>query len=133
MAFCDFSPDFGCYSIPQAIEDCILTYNPDLECNFGILKETLAQMKEKAALDSSIIESEFTLVFMIDCVLSLPELFPKPVKLLKGEEASELVTLSKDQACCILASAFFCTFPNREANRTKYLEYPRINFTMYVI
>ncbi|KAF9990715.1 hypothetical protein BGZ75_000101 [Mortierella antarctica] len=46
--------------------------------------------------------------------LRLPELVKKPIPFLKEQEDSA-VTLSQEQIACLLANAFFCTFPCRNA------------------
>lgn len=47
----------------------------------------------------------------------------------KGQPAA--ITLSQVQISCLLANAFFCTFPHRNTSRpdTEYHSYPTINFT----
>ncbi|XP_037548526.1 poly(ADP-ribose) glycohydrolase-like [Nematolebias whitei] len=62
--------------------------------------------------------------------LKLPEQVKKAVPLLqKGQPAA--ITLSQVQISCLLANAFFCTFPHRNTSRpdTEYHNYPTINFT----
>ncbi|CAO3564109.1 unnamed protein product [Mortierella alpina] len=46
--------------------------------------------------------------------LRLPELVKKPIPFLK-EQVDSAVTLSQEQIACLLANAFFCTFPCRNA------------------
>ncbi|KAF9913296.1 hypothetical protein EC991_000058 [Linnemannia zychae] len=46
--------------------------------------------------------------------LRLPELVKRPIPLLKQQQDSA-VTLSQEQIACLLANAFFCTFPSRNA------------------
>uniref|UniRef100_A0A671Y3K0 poly(ADP-ribose) glycohydrolase n=1 Tax=Sparus aurata TaxID=8175 RepID=A0A671Y3K0_SPAAU len=38
------------------------------------------------------------------------------------------ITMSQEQVACLLANAFFCTFPRRNSRRTEYWNYPDINF-----
>lgn len=47
----------------------------------------------------------------------------------RGRTAS--ITLSQVQISCLLANAFFCTFPHRNTNSStsEYHNYPTINFT----
>ncbi|KAF8935700.1 hypothetical protein BGZ52_007003 [Haplosporangium bisporale] len=47
-----------------------------------------------------------------ELALRLPELVRKPIPLLKQQQDSA-VTLSQEQIACLLANAFFCTFPCR--------------------
>ncbi|WAQ96761.1 PARG-like protein [Mya arenaria] len=61
--------------------------------------------------------------------LQLPHLCPTPIPLLK-EKTNLSLTLSQQQVGCLLANAFFCTFPRRNAkNKTsEFSKYPGINF-----
>ncbi|EDV19228.1 uncharacterized protein TRIADDRAFT_33951, partial [Trichoplax adhaerens] len=71
-----------------------------------------------------------TLPKMIDLALRLPKLITKSIPLLRqGYRGS--VTMSQEQAACILANAFFCTFPERSGSFTKGSHdfgYPAFNF-----
>uniref|UniRef100_A0A3Q3EWT2 poly(ADP-ribose) glycohydrolase n=1 Tax=Labrus bergylta TaxID=56723 RepID=A0A3Q3EWT2_9LABR len=50
-----------------------------------------------------------------------------PIPLLKvGMDHS--ITMSQEQVACLLANAFFCTFPRRNSRRSEYNNYPDINF-----
>ncbi|KAG0326773.1 hypothetical protein BG004_002905 [Podila humilis] len=51
---------------------------------------------------------------MQELALRLPELVKKPIPFLKQQEDSA-VTLSQEQIACLLANAFFCTYPCRNA------------------
>lgn len=44
---------------------------------------------------------------------------------------SAAITLSQTQIACLLANAFFCTFPHRNdtSSNAEYRNYPSINFT----
>ncbi|XP_004074659.2 poly(ADP-ribose) glycohydrolase isoform X2 [Oryzias latipes] len=62
--------------------------------------------------------------------LKLPEEVQKAIPLLqRGRSAS--ITLSHVQISCLLANAFFCTFPHRNASKpsAEYHSYPSINFS----
>ncbi|KAJ3057025.1 hypothetical protein HK097_001509 [Rhizophlyctis rosea] len=61
--------------------------------------------------------------------LELPELIPHPIPLMKQGQPSVL-TLSQMQIACLLANAFFCTFPRRNDTRrnAEYGTYPSIHF-----
>ncbi|KAF9909962.1 hypothetical protein BX616_011007 [Lobosporangium transversale] len=57
---------------------------------------------------------------MQELVLRLPELIKKPIPLLKQQE-DLAITLSQEQIACLLANAFFNTFPSRVIpNRRSY-------------
>uniref|UniRef100_A0A8D0APV9 poly(ADP-ribose) glycohydrolase n=1 Tax=Sander lucioperca TaxID=283035 RepID=A0A8D0APV9_SANLU len=63
-------------------------------------------------------------------VWSLSHFFPlsfKPIPLLKSRMNHSL-TLSQEQIACLLANAFFCTFPRRNSRKSEYCNYPEINF-----
>uniref|UniRef100_A0A672YG25 poly(ADP-ribose) glycohydrolase n=1 Tax=Sphaeramia orbicularis TaxID=375764 RepID=A0A672YG25_9TELE len=50
-----------------------------------------------------------------------------PLPLLKGG-MNHSITMSQEQVACLLANAFFCTFPRRNSRKTEYYNYPDINF-----
>uniref|UniRef100_A0A7N5ZU89 poly(ADP-ribose) glycohydrolase n=1 Tax=Anabas testudineus TaxID=64144 RepID=A0A7N5ZU89_ANATE len=51
----------------------------------------------------------------------------EPIPLLKSRMNHSL-TLSQEQIACLLANAFFCTFPRRNSRKSEYCNYPEINF-----
>ncbi|XP_053267230.1 poly(ADP-ribose) glycohydrolase [Pleuronectes platessa] len=61
--------------------------------------------------------------------LSLPQHVKKAIPLLQTGNCA-LITLSQVQIACLLANAFFCTFPHRNTSRpnAEYHNYPPINF-----
>uniref|UniRef100_A0A665VU19 poly(ADP-ribose) glycohydrolase n=1 Tax=Echeneis naucrates TaxID=173247 RepID=A0A665VU19_ECHNA len=50
-----------------------------------------------------------------------------PIPLLKSR-VNHSLTLSQEQIACLLANAFFCTFPRRNSRKSEYGNYPEINF-----
>uniref|UniRef100_A0A3Q2YRF4 poly(ADP-ribose) glycohydrolase n=1 Tax=Hippocampus comes TaxID=109280 RepID=A0A3Q2YRF4_HIPCM len=50
-----------------------------------------------------------------------------PIPLLK-RGSSHSISMSQEQVACLLANAFFCTFPRRNSRRSEYGNYPDINF-----
>ncbi|XP_070707586.1 poly(ADP-ribose) glycohydrolase-like [Pempheris klunzingeri] len=64
---------------------------------------------------------------MVQLALRTSELCTKPIPLLKGG-MNHSITMSQEQVACLLANAFFCTFPRRNSRRTEYGNYPDINF-----
>ncbi|XP_034068205.1 poly(ADP-ribose) glycohydrolase isoform X1 [Gymnodraco acuticeps] len=64
---------------------------------------------------------------MVQLALRASELCTKPIPLLK-EGLDHSITVSQEQVACLLANAFFCTFPRRNSRRTEYYNYPDINF-----
>lgn len=70
---------------------------------------------------------EVVLPGMVDLALSAPRLCTMPIPLLKSRMNHSL-TLSQEQIACLLANAFFCTFPRRNSRKSEYGNYPEINF-----
>ena len=73
-----------------------------------------------------------TLPQLCRLALRLPELLPAPLPLL-ARHRHRSVTLSQLQVAALLANAFFCTFPRRNAAKrgekpAEYSTYPDINF-----
>uniref|UniRef100_A0A8C5NDY4 poly(ADP-ribose) glycohydrolase n=1 Tax=Gouania willdenowi TaxID=441366 RepID=A0A8C5NDY4_GOUWI len=64
---------------------------------------------------------------MVDLALSAPCLNTMPIPLLKSKNHHSL-TMSQEQIACLLANAFFCTFPRRNSRKSEYGNYPEINF-----
>lgn len=64
---------------------------------------------------------------MVQLALRASELCTKPIPLLK-RGMSHSITMSQEQVACLLANAFFCTFPRRNSRKTEYYNYPDINF-----
>ncbi|KAI3365169.1 hypothetical protein L3Q82_010271, partial [Scortum barcoo] len=64
---------------------------------------------------------------MVQLALRASELCTKPIPLLKGG-MNHSITMSQEQVGCLLANAFFCTFPRRNSRRSEYYNYPDINF-----
>lgn len=62
----------------------------------------------------------------IKLALRLPELIQSPIPFLKKHQ-NHAISMSQEQAGCILANAFLCTFPHRNVAR-KDTDYPEINF-----
>ncbi|MBN3312236.1 PARG glycohydrolase, partial [Atractosteus spatula] len=59
--------------------------------------------------------------------LKLPKLCTQPIPLLK-QKMNHSITMSQEQIACLLANAFFCTFPRRNSKKSEYSNYPEINF-----
>lgn len=70
-----------------------------------------------------------TLPGMTRLALNLPSLVTAPLPLLRCDQVQD-VTLSQIQIACLLANAFFCTFPRRNATgfTSEYANFPGINF-----
>ncbi|XP_052463409.1 poly(ADP-ribose) glycohydrolase isoform X1 [Carassius gibelio] len=67
---------------------------------------------------------------MAKLALDLPELIKKPIPLLRQQQ-NQAITMSQQQISCLLANAFFCTFPHRNDTKpgSEYANYPTINFS----
>uniref|UniRef100_UPI00398ED415 poly(ADP-ribose) glycohydrolase-like n=1 Tax=Pristiophorus japonicus TaxID=55135 RepID=UPI00398ED415 len=67
---------------------------------------------------------------MAKLALQLPRLCSKPIPLLKQGQ-NQAITMSQKQIACLLANAFFCTFPHRNSTqpRSEYSNFPNINFS----
>uniref|UniRef100_A0A6A7FZG1 poly(ADP-ribose) glycohydrolase n=2 Tax=Hirondellea gigas TaxID=1518452 RepID=A0A6A7FZG1_9CRUS len=87
-----------------------------------LIHEDFTEMERDHFLD-------VTLPAMCTLALRLPDLVTQPPPLLKAHYGHS-ITLSQLQISCLLANAFFCTFPRRNATgaETEYALYPDINF-----
>ncbi|KAM4607203.1 poly(ADP-ribose) glycohydrolase isoform 1-T2 [Polymixia lowei] len=70
---------------------------------------------------------DIVLPAMVKLALSAPRLCTSAIPLLKSRMNHSL-TLSQEQIACLLANAFFCTFPRRNSRKSEYCNYPEINF-----
>lgn len=72
---------------------------------------------------------EVLLPKMITLALRLPTIITQPIPLLKSGQERTL-SMSQLQIGCLLANAFFCTFPRRNTRKSnsEYCNYPDINF-----
>lgn len=77
-------------------------------------------------------ETNFSQVIskMAKLALRLPEFIQHPIPLLR-QQHNHAITLSQVQISCLLANAFFCTFPHRNATHpgSEYDNFPSINFS----
>ncbi|XP_051539820.1 poly(ADP-ribose) glycohydrolase-like [Myxocyprinus asiaticus] len=67
---------------------------------------------------------------MAKLALDLPDLIQQPIPLLRQQQ-NWAITLSQQQISCLLANAFFCTFPHRNNTKhgSEYASFPTINFS----
>ncbi|XP_023698102.1 poly(ADP-ribose) glycohydrolase [Paramormyrops kingsleyae] len=63
---------------------------------------------------------------MAELALSADKLCTKPIPLLK-QKMNHSITMSQQQIACLLANAFFSTFPRRNSRKLEYANYPDIN------
>lgn len=118
---------------PFELEEKILEYNHRFfgKWNFTVLHDLFIQ---ELAEEERLHFFKHTLKKMAALALQLPHLCSSPIPLLrKGHSKS--VTLSQQQIACLLANAFFCTFPRRNSKSkgAEFASYPTINFnTMFM-
>ncbi|CAK6976459.1 poly(ADP-ribose) glycohydrolase [Scomber scombrus] len=98
----------------------------------------LAPLAKKTSLDVEDVavvpktENYYPKLFpkIADLALKLQHILRKVVPLLQGGQTAS-ITLSQLQIACLLANAFFCTFPHRNTStpKSEYHNYPTINFS----
>lgn len=110
------------------LEEAIMEYNSRQasKWSFGALHayfSEIASEEEAATFFSSLLPC------IIDLALKLPDLVTHGLPLLRTQETYSL-TISQQQTACLLANAFLCTFPRRNAmhRSAEYASYPSINF-----
>ncbi|MBN3296953.1 PARG glycohydrolase, partial [Amia calva] len=110
----------------QDVEKAILKYNPKYknDWNFDALHSFFEHFPKQYRETHS-----RTLYKIAELALQLPKLCPKAIPLLK-QGRDHAITLSQMQIACLLANAFYCTFPFRNSTnpRAEYANYPDINF-----
>lgn len=112
----------------RELEQAILSYNVKYAHKWKL--QALHILFEEV-LDEAETEGFFanTMPAIIRLALRMPELIPTAIPLLKhGQNKS--ISLSQQQIACLLANAFLCTFPRRNARdeKSEYKNYPSINF-----
>ncbi|XP_033951956.1 poly(ADP-ribose) glycohydrolase [Pseudochaenichthys georgianus] len=108
------------------LEDAIIKYNPKYKGQWSF--DALSSLVKADPNGSNYSPKLFQKI--AELALRLPELVKKAVPLLKrGHPAA--ITLSQTQIACLLANAFFCTYPRRNFSgpKAEYHNYPSINFT----
>lgn len=107
----------------QKLEEAVKKYTKKNDMPFRALHklfdEDFSEEDSKTFFDS-------VLPKMIALALRMPELIKAPIPLLK-KGMNHSISLTQEQAACLLANAFFCTFPGRSVER-KNTDYPEINF-----
>ncbi|KAK3092078.1 hypothetical protein FSP39_024998, partial [Pinctada imbricata] len=84
---------------------------------------------EEVSRDERIHFFDVTLKKIVNLALMLPHLITQPIPLLK-KNRNQSLSLSQQQIASLLANAFFCTFPRRNAKQrsSEFSNYPTINF-----
>ncbi|XP_053270156.1 poly(ADP-ribose) glycohydrolase isoform X1 [Pleuronectes platessa] len=108
------------------IKNAILKYSPSIakKWDFTALHQYCTKVLKPDAAEHLF---DSLLPDLVQLALRASELCTKPIPLLKrGMDHS--ITMSQEQVACLLANAFFCTFPRRNSRKTEYCHYPDINF-----
>uniref|UniRef100_A0A8C8Z6H6 Poly(ADP-ribose) glycohydrolase n=1 Tax=Prolemur simus TaxID=1328070 RepID=A0A8C8Z6H6_PROSS len=114
-------------AVPHRGSDAILKYNVaySKKWDFTALIDFWDKVLEEAEaqhLYQSILPD------MVKIALCLPNICTQPIPLLK-QKMNHSITMSQEQIASLLANAFFCTFPRRNAKmKSEYSSYPDINF-----
>jgi len=92
------------------IEKAILSYNK-YKWDFSELHRYFQGLTEEEH------DLFFTQTFpkVVKLAVDLPSVCTQPIPLLRKQKAAS-VTMTQQQAACLLANAFFCTFPSRNTN-----------------
>ncbi|KAM3600639.1 uncharacterized protein V6R79_026441 [Siganus canaliculatus] len=109
----------------KELEKTILKYNPKYVGQWSF--DGLSSFVKAVPKTDNYYETLFPKIAAL--AVHLPDSVKKAVPLLtKGHPAT--ITLSQVQVACLLANAFFCTFPHRNtsAPNAEYSNYPTINF-----
>jgi len=92
------------------IEKAILSYNK-YRWDFTELHRYFQMMTEE---ENDLFFSQ-TLPKVAELAASLPSICTQPIPLLRKQNAAS-ISMSQQQAACLLANAFFCTFPSRNTS-----------------
>ncbi|KAM4528572.1 poly(ADP-ribose) glycohydrolase [Odontesthes bonariensis] len=108
------------------VAKAIIKYNPRYEGQWSF--EALSRFVQIIPEPENYFGTLFPKIAAL--ALKLPEQVKKPIPLLHKEQSAS-ITLSQVQISCLLANAFFCTFPHRNTSSPKaeYHNYPSINFS----
>ncbi|XP_007250330.3 poly(ADP-ribose) glycohydrolase [Astyanax mexicanus] len=104
----------------------IMSYNQSYqrEWKFHALETYVEQVNKR--------ENNFSILIpkMAELAVRLPHVIQHAIPLLK-QNRSHAITLSQGQISCLLANAFFCTFPHRNSTKphSEYSNFPTINFS----
>ncbi|XP_038589571.1 poly(ADP-ribose) glycohydrolase isoform X3 [Micropterus salmoides] len=107
------------------VEEAIIKYNPKYKGQWSF--DALSKFVKCVPKGENYFSQLFPKIAAL--ALSLPDQVKTAIPLLqRGHTAA--ITLSQVQISCLLANAFFCTFPHRntEGPRAEYGNYPSINF-----
>ncbi|XP_040914084.1 poly(ADP-ribose) glycohydrolase isoform X2 [Toxotes jaculatrix] len=107
-------------------KEAIMKYNPKYKdrWKFDALSDFVTCIPKEENYFSTLLPK------VAELALNLPQHVKKAIPLLQSGHAAT-ITLSQVQISCLLANAFFCTFPHRNtsASNAEYHSYPSINFS----
>ena len=108
------------------LENAIMTYNRKGRFNFNGLHE---YFEEHVSEEEAEMFFNGILPGIARLVVDTPSVVTHPVPLLTRKRTHAL-TFSQRQIACLLANAFFCTYPRRNTAGTnsEYKDFPSINF-----
>ena len=116
------------FSTSKDLEEAILVYNHHYKdkWNFEAWHSYCNIVLTPAEREDLFIN---TLPGIVNLALQLPNIVTQPPKLLQ-QGIDHTMTMSQKQIACLLANAFFCTFPRRNSLKSsEYCNYPDINFS----
>ncbi|XP_051503509.1 poly(ADP-ribose) glycohydrolase [Myxocyprinus asiaticus] len=115
----------GCKSSLD-IRDAILSYNIAHAKRWDF---TALNVLCTEGLENCEVQYLFDIILpaMVKLTLNVPKICTQPIPLLKLR-MNQSLTMSQEQIACLLANAFFCTFPRRNSRKSEYFNYPEINF-----
>ncbi|KAM6903022.1 poly(ADP-ribose) glycohydrolase [Xenentodon cancila] len=104
----------------------IFSYNPTYRDKWSF--DALSSFVQLIPKEENYFQTLFPKIAAL--ALKLPEQVKKAIPLLQRGHLTA-ITLSQHQISCLLANAFFCTFPHRNTSRpnAEYRGYPSINFS----
>ncbi|KFB34902.1 AGAP000589-PA-like protein [Anopheles sinensis] len=100
----------------RQLEAAILLYNPDYRTRYQFV--ALHRLFEQCDESERAAFFRDTLRRMTELALRLTELFRVPIPLLTQRQ-NHAVSMSQQQAACLLANAFFCTFPQPKSAQAR--------------
>ncbi|KAL7059135.1 hypothetical protein AAHC03_013896 [Spirometra sp. Aus1] len=112
----------GSMESTETFKKAVLSYNEDYareKWDVDILSAALQRRPDFKPLLKKI----------ADLALKLPDLIAHPIPLMKQNEESS-ISLTQMQIACLLANAFYCTFPGRSGTNSKRRKptFPSVNF-----
>ncbi|KAI7793622.1 putative polyADP-ribose glycohydrolase, partial [Triplophysa rosa] len=115
----------GHFSIGD-VQSAIMSYNSDYKNKWTF--EVLSHYAQRLQKEDRNLET--VIPKMAKLAWELPELIRKGIPLLRSQQ-TKAITLSQQQIACLLANAFFCTFPHRNNTKpgSEYATFPTINFS----